>query len=73
MKEDAMVGSLPKAFELQSLRRLKEALVVSKARHGKSGMIPDKDWLADLDAKIAALERGLGLETSLSLERRPGG
>ena len=61
-----MVGSLPKAFELQSLRRLKEALVVSRARNGKSVMIPAKDWLADLDAKIAALERGLGLD------RQPG-
>jgi hypothetical protein len=70
MKEDAMVGSLPKAFELQSLRRLKKALVVSEARHGKSGMNPAKDWLADLDAKIAALERGLGLEPSLGLEGR---
>ena len=61
-----MVGSLPKAFELQGLRRLREALVVSAARHGKPGMIPAKDWLADVDAKIAALERGLGLDS------RPG-
>jgi hypothetical protein len=62
MKEDAMVGSLPKAFELQSLRRLKTALVVSRARNDKSVMILAKDWLADLDAKIAVLERGLGLD-----------
>jgi hypothetical protein len=66
MKEDAMVGSLPKAFELQSLRRLKEALVVSEARRGKPRMIAAKDWLAELDTKIAAIERGLGLES------RPG-
>ena len=57
-----MVGSLPKAFELQGLRRLKEALIVSGARHGKPVMITAKDRLADLDAKIAALERGLGLD-----------
>jgi hypothetical protein len=65
MKEGAMVGSLPKAFELQGLRRLKEALVVSEARRGKPRMIAAKDWLAELDAKIAALERGLGLESRL--------
>jgi hypothetical protein len=29
-------------------------------------MIAAKDWLAELDAKICALERGLGLE------RQPG-
>ena len=62
-----MVGSLPKAFELQGLRRLKEALVGVGARHGKPGMIPAEDWLADLDARIAGLERGL------SLDSRPGG
>jgi hypothetical protein len=62
MKEDAMVGSLPKAFELQGLRRLEEALVVSEARQGKPRMIAAKDWLTELDAKIAALERGLGLD-----------
>ena len=61
-----MVGSLPKAFELQGLRRLKEALIVSGGRHGKPGIIPAEDWLADLDAKIAGLERGLGLDS------RPG-
>lgn len=29
-----MVRSLPKAFELQGLRRLKEALIVSGAKRG---------------------------------------
>jgi hypothetical protein len=65
MKEDAMVGSLPKAFELQGLRRLKEALVGSGATHGKPAIMPADDWLADLDAKIAGLERGLGLDSRL--------
>ena len=61
-----MNRSLPKAFELQGLRRLKEALVGSEARHGKPVMIPAEDWLADLDAKIAGLEHSLGLDS------RPG-
>jgi hypothetical protein len=59
-----MNGSLPKAFELQGLRRLKEALVGSGARHGKPGMIPAEDCLAELDDKIASLERCLGLHNS---------
>jgi hypothetical protein len=66
MKEDAMVGTLPKAFELQGLRRLKEALVGSGAKYGKPRMIPTEDWLADLESKIADLERNLGLDS------RPG-
>jgi hypothetical protein len=37
-----MVGSLPKAFELQGLRRLKEALVGSGATHGKPGIFLPK-------------------------------
>jgi hypothetical protein len=58
-----MVGTLPKAFELQGLRRLKEALVGSGAKYGKSGMIPTEDWLADLEARIADMERDLGLDS----------
>lgn len=61
-----MIGSLPKAFELQGLRRLKEPLVGSEAGHGKPVMIPVEDYLADLDAKIADLKRSLGLDS------RPG-
>ena len=57
-----MVGSLPKAFELQGLRRLKEAVIVSGTIRGKPRMIPADDWLADLDARIAGLESGLGLD-----------
>lgn len=57
-----MFESLPKGFELQGLRRLKEALVGSQEKQGKPSMIPAEDWLADLDAKIAGLERGLGLD-----------
>ena len=63
---DAMVGTLPKAFELQGLRRLKEALVGSGAKYGKPSIIPAEDWLADLEARIAGLERDLGLDS------RPG-
>jgi hypothetical protein len=65
MKAEAMVGSLPKAFELQGLRRLKEALVGCGDKYGKPRMIASEDWLADLESRIADLER------SLSLQGRP--
>ena len=60
-----MVGSLPKAFELQGLRRLKEALVGSGAKYEKPRMTAAEDWLADLEAKIAGLERSLRLDSRL--------
>jgi hypothetical protein len=42
-----MIGSLPKAFELQGLRRLKEAVAGSGTKQGKPGMISTEDWLAE--------------------------
>jgi hypothetical protein len=65
MNEDVMVGSLPKAFKLQGLRRLKEPLVGSGAKYDKPRMTAAEDWLADLEAKIAGLERSLRLDSRL--------
>jgi hypothetical protein len=70
MRENTMIGNLPKAFELQGLRRLKEALVGSEARHGKPGRIPAEDWLAELDAKITGLERASALIADTAINSR---
>jgi hypothetical protein len=63
MMEAEMFGSMPKAFELQRLRRLKEAVLGSEIKFGKPRMIPAEDWMTDLDARIANLERGLGIDS----------
>jgi len=60
--EAVMFGSTPQAFELQRLRRLKEAVLGSEIKFGKPRMIPAEDWMADLESRIASLERGLGLD-----------
>lgn len=57
-----MFGSTPQAFELQRLRRLKEAVLGSEIKFGKPRMIPAEDWMADLESRIASLEQGLGLD-----------
>jgi len=58
-----MFRSMPQAFELQRLRRLKEAVLGSEIKLGKPTMIPAEDWMADLESRIASLERGLGIDS----------
>jgi hypothetical protein len=50
--------ALPESVELQRLKRLKEAV---SPQSEKSTLVASVDWLEDLEARIAALERGLGL------------
>ena len=57
-----MFKSMPQAFELQRLRRLKEAVLSSEIRVGNPRMIPAEDWMTDLESRIASLERGLGID-----------
>lgn len=57
-----MFRDMPQAFELQRLRRLKEAVLGSEIKLGKPRMIPAEDWMADMESRIASLERGLGLD-----------
>ena len=61
--EVAMFGSVPQAFELQRLRRLKEAVLGSEIKFGTPRMIPAEDWMMDLESRIASLERGLGIDS----------
>ena len=58
-----MFKSMPQAFELQRLRRLKEALLGSEIKVGNPRMIPVEDWMMDLESRIASLERGLGIDS----------
>ena len=57
-----MFRSVPQAFELQRLRRLKEAVLGSEIKFGEL-MIPAEDWMRDLESRIASLERGLGIDS----------
>lgn len=61
-----MFKSLPQAFELQRLRRLKEVVVRSATEFGESRMTPAEDWMMDLESRIATLERGLGIDSRLA-------
>jgi len=56
-----MFKSMPQAFELQRLRRLKEAVLGSEIKVENPRMIPAEDWMTDLESRISALERGLGI------------
>lgn len=58
-----MFRSVPQAFELQRLRRLKEAVLGSEIKFGEPMMIPAEDWMRDLESRIASLERGLGIDS----------
>jgi hypothetical protein len=61
-----MFKSLPQAFELQRLRRLKEVVVRSATEFGESRMTPAEDWMMDLESRIATRERGLGIDSRLA-------
>ena len=61
--EAAMFKSVPQAFELQRLRRLKEAMLGSEIKFGKPRMIPAEDWMTDLESRIASLERSLRIDS----------
>ena len=58
-----MFRSMPQAFELQRLRRLRETVLGSEIKFGKPRMIPAEDWMTDLESRIASLERGLGIDS----------
>jgi hypothetical protein len=60
--EAGMFKSMPQAFELQRLRRLKEAVLGSEIKVGNPRMIPAEDWMTDVESRIASLERGLGID-----------
>ena len=60
--EAVMLRSMPQAFQLQRLLRLKEALLGSEIKFGKPRMIPAEDWMMDLEWRIASLERGLCID-----------
>jgi len=51
--------SLPNFVELQRLKRLKE--VFSNKTESRAHMLAAKEWEEDLEDRITALEKGLGL------------
>ena len=51
--------SLPNFVELQRLKRLKE--VFSSKTESRAHMLPVREWEDDLEDRITALEKGLGL------------
>ena len=55
-KEEAVISP---HLELQRLKRLKETLAVRPDR--SSRMLAQEDWNAELEDRIAALEKGLHL------------
>ena len=61
-----MFRTMPQAFELQRLRRLKEVVLGSEIRLGKPRLVPAEDWMMDLESRIASLERGLGIDNRLT-------
>jgi hypothetical protein len=63
LREAAMFKSVPQAFELQRLRRLREAVLGSGIKFDKPKMSPAEDWMTDLESRIASLERGLGIDS----------
>jgi hypothetical protein len=65
-----MFAQMPKVIEIGRLQRLKQAALGAEIRQPKAGIVATDDWLADLDARIADLERGLHLELG---ERRVSG
>jgi hypothetical protein len=58
-----MFKSAPQAFELQRLRRLREAVLGSAIELDKPKMGPAEDWMMDLESRIASLERELGIDS----------
>lgn len=58
--------TMPQAFELQRLRRLKDVVLGSEIRLGKPRLVPAEDWMMDLESRIASLERGLGIDNRLT-------
>jgi hypothetical protein len=58
-----MFKSAPQAFELQRLRRLREAVLGSAIKLDKPKMGPAEDWMMDLESRIASLERELGIDS----------
>jgi hypothetical protein len=58
-----MIGKpLPKLVELSRLQRLKDAVLGSEISGSRSRIVTTDDWVADLEARIAELERGLRVE-----------
>ena len=63
MRRTPWLGPYQKPSNFKAYVGLKEALVGSGAKYGKPSIIPAEDWLADLEARIAGLERDLGLDS----------
>jgi len=64
--EVTVFKSEPQAFELQRLRRMKEAVFGSETKFAEPRMIPTEDWMTDLESRIASLERGLGISRPIT-------
>jgi len=54
-----MFAQMPKVIEIGRLQRLKQAVLGAEIRQPKAGIVTTDDWLADLDARITDLKRGL--------------
>jgi hypothetical protein len=52
------VVSLPPLIEFQRLQRLREAVLGSEIKR-PSSMVATEDWIADIDARLADLEKSL--------------
>jgi len=53
-----LTSRLPPAVEIGRLRRLKETVLGGKATP-RSSIIATDDWIAEVDARLADLERAL--------------
>lgn len=58
-----MFARMPKVIEIGRLQRLKQAVLGAENRQPKTGIVATDDWLADLDARITDLERGLHFDS----------
>ena len=65
-----MFAQMPKVIEIGRLQRLKQAVLGAEIRQPKAGIVATDDWLADLDARITDLKRGLQSDSG---ERRVSG
>lgn len=52
-----LTSRLPPAIEINRLRRLKEAVLGERKR--RSSIIATDDWVAEVDARLAVLERAV--------------
>ena len=54
------ISPLPPAIEIARLQRMKEAFLGGESRKRFVSMIPEEDWLAEINARLEHLQTMLG-------------